>query len=279
MPSKTQRPSETEAQSSRTGFRLLIHGCLSPHVSDGRLRRTSSADSGNNLIYQTCRQVKCKYTGSYFNLLSEWNKKWCCFSSLASWLKPSSISCREWATVSMLFMLLPRCFSCLLFFSKFLQIRCSNVQHNWCDVLYQIQRDMSWVNLPLCFPCHIFSVAYVKDRRLSGGPGTSSSLFTSDLLLLSCLMTLASWNLFLTKVGHEYNLFGLLWSYFLLLLSFTIVSFDPKTFNPIFVQSKIFFPPMEKYPSLPHFLFSHPSAIASPVLLFAWPSAISEQML
>lgn len=130
----------------------------------------------------------------------KWNLMF--LSSRASWLKPSSISCREWATVRMLLVFTVSSFP----FSSL---------KNWdlgmcsitCDVLYQMQRDVSWVNLPLCFPCHIFSVAYVKDRRLSGGPGTSSSLFTSDLLLLSCLMTLASWNLFLTKVGHEYNPF------------------------------------------------------------------------
>lgn len=129
------------------------------------------------------------------------------------------------------------------FFFKLLQIRCSNVQHNRCDVLlYQMQRDMSWVNLPLCFPCHIFSVAYVKDRRLSGGPGTSSSLFTSDLLLLSCLMTLASWNLFLTKVGHEYDLFWavvkLFWTFAFIYDSFI---WSQRHSTPFLFEQKYFF--------------------------------------
>lgn len=120
-----------------------------------------------------------------------------------------------------------------------------------CDLLYQIPRDMSWVNLPLCFPCHIFSVAYVKDRRLSGGPGTSSSLFTSNLLLLSCLMTLASWNVFLVNVRNLYNLF---WGCCKVIFDFCFnlrqFSFIPMAFNHIFVQSKIFFPSVEKYLSL-----------------------------
>lgn len=116
--------------------------------------------------------------------------------------------------------------------------------------MYFMQRDMSCDNLALCLPCPVLSVAYVKDRRLSGGPGTSSSLFTSDLLLLPCLMTLASWNLFFIKVGHEYNLFGLLWNYFYFCCHSWWFLLIPRALYPIFVLSKIFFPPTEKYTAL-----------------------------
>lgn len=72
--------------------------------------------------------------------------------------------------------------------------------------------------------------------------------------------------------------FRLLWSYFWLLLSFLIVFFDPKDIQPHFCSIKNIFSSCGKI-SLPHFLSSHPSAIASQVLLFAWPSAISKQRL
>lgn len=174
-----------------------------------------------------------------------------------------------------------RFFSYLLFFSKLLQIRCSNVQHNRCDVLYQIQRDMSWVNLPLCFLCHIFSVAYVKDRRLSGGPGTSSSLFTSDLLLLSCLMTLASWNLFLTKVGHEYNLF---WAVVKLFLTFAFIydSFlwSQRHSTPFLFDQKYFFLLWKNIPPSLPFLPPLCHCISSTALCMAfsylWAKALTE---
>lgn len=52
-----------------------------------------------------------------------------------------------------------------------------------CAMMYFMQRVMTNINLALCLPCPVLSVANVKDRRLSGGPGTSSSPFTSDLLL------------------------------------------------------------------------------------------------
>lgn len=101
----------------------------------------------------------------------------------------------------------------------------------YCDIMYFMQRDMSCVNLALCLPCPTLSVAYVKDRRLSGGPGISSSPFTSDLLMLPYSMTLTFWNLcwFYFVIN---TLFGAVLKYLLL---------------PIFVLSKIIFSPLEKY--------------------------------
>lgn len=75
-----------------------------------------------------------------------------------------------------------------------------------------VPRDMSCDNLALCLPCPNLSVAYVKDRRLSGGPGTllpvpvhlwppTAALFNGMGILVFFLFY------FLIKVGHEYNLF------------------------------------------------------------------------
>lgn len=161
----------------------------------------------------------------------------------------------------------------LPFLVKLLQLRCSNGQHKRWDVLCQMQRDMSWVDLPLCLPCHIFSVAYVKDRRLSGGPGTSSSLFTSDLLTVSFMILI-----YFEVSSWIHNYFGLLWNYFWPLLSFMMLFFDPEGIQPHFCVMKNVFPSCGKI-SFPHFLLSRSSALASSVLLFAWPSAVSEQKL
>lgn len=72
-----------------------------------------------------------------------------------------------------------------MFFVLFLKFtfRCIFVVSSECAMMYFMQRVMTNINLALCLPCPVLSVANVKDRRLSGGPGTSSSPFTSDLLL------------------------------------------------------------------------------------------------
>lgn len=63
--------------------------------------------------------------------------------------------------------------------------------------------------------------------------------FTSDLLMVSFMMTLASY-LFLSQPLNT-NYFGLLCNYFWLLLSFMIFSLIPKALNLIFVWWKMFF--------------------------------------
>lgn len=93
-----------------------------------------------------------------------------------SWLKPSSISCREWATVSVRADVLSRMwFNDVCFWSFLVQLFQQDYSCWIYWAMYFLQRDGTCVNLALCFPCPVLSVAYVKDRRLSGGPGTSSS--------------------------------------------------------------------------------------------------------
>lgn len=223
---------------------------LSSPRADGRLWWTSSADSGNYLVDQIGRQVKCKWpVRSSVCSVSEIKNA---AAALPAWQADRSLQVLPAGDGLQWVYFHPHTpSSCCLFFSHLLQISWNNVRHDRCDVLCQTQRDMSWANLP-SVSYHIFSVAYVKDRRFSGGPGTSSSLFTSDLLLLSSLMTLASWNLFWTKVGHESQCFlgccDFILDFCFHLLEFSLIL---KAFNPIFVGSKIFFPPVEKYRSPP----------------------------
>lgn len=149
--------------------------------------------------------------------------------------------------------------------------------------MYFMQRDMSCVNLALCLPCPNLSVAYVKDRRLSGGPGTSYSPFTSDLLLLPCSMTLAFWNFFSFHLVMNTIFWAVMEFFFKLLLSFMVFFFvlfffNPKDINPYFCFIKNNFSSHGKI-YCPLFPSPHSFAIASPILLFAWPSASFEQSI
>lgn len=132
-------------------------------------------------------------------------------------------------------------------YKKLFQLKyyCSNVSV-CCVVMFFIQRDVSCVNFALCLPCPNLSVAYVKDRRLSGGPGTSSSPLTSY-----CCPVRWHFKICFNFIWLWIQSFGLLWIFF---LTFAVISsvcfFTPKTLNPIFVLSIIIFPPMEKYTDL-----------------------------
>lgn len=110
-----------------------------------------------------------------------------------------------------------------------------------------VPRDMSCDNLALCLPCPNLSVAYVKDRRLSGGPGTllpvhlwppTAALFDGMGILFFFLILFfnQSWS-------WIQSFFRAVLKLLLLLPSFLVVYFLlSRTLKPIiFVLSKYFF--------------------------------------
>lgn len=116
-----------------------------------------------------------------------------------------------------------------------------------------VQRDTSWINVGLCLPYPVLSVAYVKDRRLSGGPGTSSSTFTSDLLLLPCMMLFSN-TYFVWFLMQCFGMFlNLLFIYFFIVIFWHLQEY-------FFLEWKNILP----------FVFL-PLIMPFPKLLFAWP--------